>query len=107
MKTRSKRYRESLKATSDTIYSDISSAFSTLSNFKKVNFDETIEASFSLGVDPKQSSQAVRGTVKLPISEECKSSCVYRESQGSKKTRSRSRRIGRPYLEGEGRVGPF
>ena len=66
MKTRSKRYRESLKATSDTIYSDISSAFSTLSNFKKVNFDETIEASFSLGVDPKQSSQAVRGTVKLP-----------------------------------------
>ena len=37
-----------------------------LTKFEKVNFDETIELSCSLGVDPKQSSQGVRGTVNLP-----------------------------------------
>jgi large subunit ribosomal protein L1 len=37
-----------------------------LSSFEKVNFDETIELSCSLGVDPKQSSQGVRGTINLP-----------------------------------------
>jgi large subunit ribosomal protein L1 len=37
-----------------------------LSSFEKVNFDETIEISCSLGVDPKQSSQGVRGTINLP-----------------------------------------
>ena len=34
--------------------------------FQKVNFDETVELSFSLGVDPKQTAHAVRGTVNLP-----------------------------------------
>jgi len=29
-------------------------------------FDETIEAAFLLGIDPKQADQAVRGTVSLP-----------------------------------------
>lgn len=30
------------------------------------NFDETVELAFRLGVDPKQSEQAVRGTLTLP-----------------------------------------
>ena len=29
-------------------------------------FDETVELSVALGIDPKQTSQAVRGTVNLP-----------------------------------------
>ncbi len=37
-----------------------------LESFGHANFDETLELSFSLGVDPKQSSLAVRGTVNLP-----------------------------------------
>jgi large subunit ribosomal protein L1 len=44
----------------------LTDAFQQLSNFEKVNFDETIELSCSLGVDPKQSSQGVRGTINLP-----------------------------------------
>jgi len=29
-------------------------------------FDETVEATFNLGIDPKQADQGVRGTVALP-----------------------------------------
>ena len=54
----------------ETIVSDetssLSDAFQKLSKFEKVNFDETVEVSCSMGVDPKQSSQGVRGTVNLP-----------------------------------------
>ena len=46
--------------------STLSDAFGRLEKFEKVNFDETIELSCSLGVDPKQSSQGVRGIVNLP-----------------------------------------
>ncbi len=31
-----------------------------------VKFDETVEATFSLGIDPRQAEQGVRGTVALP-----------------------------------------
>ena len=44
----------------------LTDAFQQLSSFEKVNFDESIEVSCSLGVDPKQSSQGVRGVVNLP-----------------------------------------
>jgi large subunit ribosomal protein L1 len=46
--------------------SSLSDAFEKLSKFEKVNFDETVEVSCSMGVDPKQSAQGVRGTVNLP-----------------------------------------
>jgi large subunit ribosomal protein L1 len=41
-------------------------ALGRLAGFEKAKFDETVELSFFLGVDPKQSAQAVRGTVNLP-----------------------------------------
>jgi large subunit ribosomal protein L1 len=66
MKTRSKRYRtitESIKDAGDTQLED---AVRSLESFEKVKFDETVEVSVALGVDPKQSSNAVRGTVNLP-----------------------------------------
>ena len=46
--------------------SSLSDAFEKLSKFEKVNFDETVEVSCAMGVDPKQSAQGVRGTVNLP-----------------------------------------
>jgi len=66
MKTRSKRYRattESIKHSGDIQLED---AVRSLESFEKVRFDETVEVSVALGVDPKQSSNAVRGTVNLP-----------------------------------------
>ena len=44
----------------------LNNALEILSRFESAKFDESVEVSISLGVDPKQSSQAVRGTVNLP-----------------------------------------
>ncbi len=66
MIARSKRYKESAKnIRTDTTF-DLASALNSLATFKKVKFNESVELSFSLGVDPKQSSQGVRGVVNLP-----------------------------------------
>ena len=64
MIARSKRYKNSF--TEAATESDLSEAIEKLSAFEKVKFDETVEISMSLGVDPKQTSQAVRGVVNLP-----------------------------------------
>lgn len=37
-----------------------------MQSMPKAGFDETVELSFKLNVDPKQSNQMVRGTVRLP-----------------------------------------
>ena len=66
MIARSKRYKDSLDEELVEGVQELSSADSKLAGFNKVKFDETVEVSFSLGVDPKQTSQAVRGTVNLP-----------------------------------------
>lgn len=66
MNTRSKRYKNSVEKLSDNVLHSIDSAVQQLSNFQSAKFDETVEISVSLGVDPKQTSQAVRGTVNLP-----------------------------------------
>ncbi len=41
-------------------------AVEILGKFPKAKFDESVELSFRLGVDPRQSDQMVRGTVALP-----------------------------------------
>lgn len=66
MNSRSKKYRKSLESISTSDQQSLSDALDQLANFEKVKFDETVEVSCSLGVDPKQSSHAVRGTVNLP-----------------------------------------
>ena len=66
MIARSKRYKNSVKDLSPDEELTLTDALGRLAGFGKANFDETVELSFSLGVDPKQSSLAVRGTVNLP-----------------------------------------
>jgi large subunit ribosomal protein L1 len=43
-----------------------SEALEIVRNNAKARFDETIEAAFKLGIDPRKSDQMVRGTVSLP-----------------------------------------
>lgn len=44
----------------------LNDALEILSKFPKAKFDETVELSVHLGVDPRQSTQMVRGIVNLP-----------------------------------------
>jgi large subunit ribosomal protein L1 len=66
MKTRSKRYKSAVTNKNSTDSYSTAEAVEILNKFESVKFDESVEISISLGVDPKQSSQAVRGTVNLP-----------------------------------------
>jgi len=66
MKKRSKRYKSAVTNQNSTDSYSTTEAVEILNKFESVKFDESVEISISLGVDPKQSSQAVRGTVNLP-----------------------------------------
>jgi large subunit ribosomal protein L1 len=41
-------------------------ALDLLKSFATRNFDETVEAAFRLGIDPRKADQMIRGTVSLP-----------------------------------------
>jgi large subunit ribosomal protein L1 len=61
----SKRYQQAKKLVPERSVT-VEEAIGTIKQFPPVKFDETVELNFQLGVDPKQSNQAVRGTVSLP-----------------------------------------
>ncbi len=66
MKTHSKRFEAGKKLVdSEKLYS-VAESVSVLKSFPKTKFDETVDLSIKLGVDPKQTDQQVRGTVSLP-----------------------------------------
>ena len=66
MAKRSKLYKSQIaKYDKQTVYSLIE-ALKTLKDMPAVKFDQTVELSFKLGVDPKQTDQTVRGAVPLP-----------------------------------------
>ena len=61
-----KRYRELTgKVDRDKLYS-AQEAAALVKELATAKFDETVEAHFRLGVDPRKSDQNVRGTVSLP-----------------------------------------
>src|SRR3954470_8995019 len=62
----SKRYRSAAKAADLTKEYPLKEAVEILAKFPKAKFDETVELSFRLGVDPAQGDQMVRGTTPLP-----------------------------------------
>lgn len=63
---RGKKYLESLKAYDKTSQYDPIDALQLSIDTAKANFDETIEASIRLGVDPRHADQQVRGAIVLP-----------------------------------------
>lgn len=67
MKSRqSKRYREAVKHLESGKYYRITEAVEVLAKMPKARFDESVELSMHLGVDPKQGEQMVRGSLRLP-----------------------------------------
>lgn len=65
-KKRSKRYIEALKLVDKNKLYALKEAVGVLKKFPATKFDQTVNLTFSLGVDPKKSDQLVRGTVGLP-----------------------------------------
>lgn len=66
MPTSSKRYRTAQKVGNLTKGYPLADAVGLLKSMPSAKFDETVELSCRLGVDPKQSDQMVRGVVSLP-----------------------------------------
>jgi large subunit ribosomal protein L1 len=62
----SKRYRQAQKRVDAAKLYPLEEAVELLGKFPRAKFDETVEISFHLGIDPRQSDQMVRGTVPLP-----------------------------------------
>ncbi len=63
---RGKRYRQAAAAFDrELLYTPVE-AIRLLKEMPAPRFDETVEASFRLGVDPRKADQMVRGTVSLP-----------------------------------------
>lgn len=61
-----KRYRElAKKVDRDRTYT-VDAAAALVKELASAKFDETVEAHFRLGIDPRKSDQNVRGTVALP-----------------------------------------
>lgn len=63
---RGKNYLESLKVFDKNTQYDTATAIENCLQTAKAKFDETIEVSVRLGVDPRHADQQVRGTVILP-----------------------------------------
>ena len=64
--SKSKRYLENFEqVTNDKSYI-LDDAVNLLSSLSKTKFDETVDLSINLGVDPRHADQIVRGTVSLP-----------------------------------------
>ena len=63
---RGKNYQESVKLIEAGKLYEPTDALDLILKTAKAKFDETIEVSIRLGVDPKQADQQVRGTVILP-----------------------------------------
>src|SRR3990172_8946174 len=66
MAKRSKRYLESRKVVDVAKKYELKEAVKLLKSFKRTKFDESVEVSIKLGIDPKQSDQLIRGSVSLP-----------------------------------------
>lgn len=66
MKVHSKRYRSALEQLEAGKTYDLSTALEALLKLPAPKFDETVELSLHLAVDPRQSDQMVRGIVQLP-----------------------------------------
>jgi large subunit ribosomal protein L1 len=66
MEKHSKRYRSASSSSDLKQEYSLADAVAVLAKFPKTKFDETVELSFRLTVDPTQGDQMVRGTTPLP-----------------------------------------
>ena len=66
MRKQSRRHKENIKKTKNTVYSDLEKAIVTLKETATTKFVETIELHANLNIDPKYADQQLRTTLTLP-----------------------------------------
>jgi len=66
MPKRGKNYQDSIKLVDRTTLYDVADAIELVQKTAKAKFDETVDLSVKLGVDPRHADQQVRGAVVLP-----------------------------------------
>ena len=62
---RSKRYKEAATKAVEGPQA-VAQAIDVVKSFKQTKFDQSVELIFSLGIDPKQADQMIRGSLSLP-----------------------------------------
>jgi large subunit ribosomal protein L1 len=66
MAKRGKKYQEAVKLIDKNKVYEVNEAIDLVKKAASAKFDETVEAAFRLGVDPKRADQQIRGAVVLP-----------------------------------------
>jgi large subunit ribosomal protein L1 len=66
MAKRGKKYQEAAKLIDKNKVYDVTEGIELVKKAASAKFDETVEAAFRLGVDPKRADQQIRGAVVLP-----------------------------------------
>lgn len=66
MAKKTKKQQEALKLVDRTKNYEVKEALELVQKASNANFDETVEAAFRLGVDPKKADQQIRGAMVLP-----------------------------------------
>ena len=84
MAKKGKKYRAALEKFEPTKKHSLEDGINTVKNIASANFDETVELTMWLGVDPRKADQMVRGTVVLPNGLGGKAKVVVVVAQGDK-----------------------
>jgi len=66
MRKVSRRHKENLEKTKNTVYSDLETAIAALKETATAKFVESVELHANLNIDPKYADQQLRTTVSLP-----------------------------------------